>query len=171
MPCADCVRLNEIKSVPGIRDTFYKHSTETCIENFFLSLKKKTTYGKLSKEINPEVTLGIFLLLLPFWGSPKEKMVSSGLLGVEGGLILEGDPVPSRLSFRMSRSLKLRRSEFCRKKMGLESNWGRRQNGRVKMNWYSASSNQALQETIVKAPIPLNTKKKSWSIWLADWQV
>lgn len=49
--------------------------------------------------------------------------MSSGLLGVEGGLILDGDPVPSRLSFRMSGSLKLRRSEFCRKKMGLESNW------------------------------------------------
>lgn len=78
------------------------------------------------KRESPRFTLGIFLLLLPFWGSPKEKKVSSGLLGVEGGLILDGDPVPSRLSFRMSRSLKLRRSEFCRKKMGLESNWKRR---------------------------------------------
>lgn len=75
------------------------------------------------KREKPRFTLGIFLLLFPFWGSPKEKKVSSGLLGVEGGLILDGDPVPSRLSFRMSGSLKLRRSEFCRKKMGLESNW------------------------------------------------
>lgn len=49
--------------------------------------------------------------------------MSSGLLGVEGGLILDGDPVPSRLSFLMSGSLKLRRSEFCLKKVGLESNW------------------------------------------------
>lgn len=81
------------------------------------------------KRESPRFTLGIFLLLLPFWGSPKEKKVSSGLLGVEGGLILDGDPVPSRLSFRISGSLKLRRSEFCRKKIGLESNWkGRRSN-------------------------------------------
>lgn len=47
--------------------------------------------------------------------------MSSGLLGVEGGLTLEGDPVPSRLSFLVSRSLKFLLSEFCRKKAGLDN--------------------------------------------------
>lgn len=47
--------------------------------------------------------------------------MSSGLLGVEGGLIREGDDMPaSLLVLRSSRSLKLRRSEFCLKKPGLE---------------------------------------------------
>lgn len=65
------------------------------------------------------LTLGIFLFFLPFCGSPRLKKVSSGLLGVEGGLILEGDPYPSRLSFLVSSSLKFLLSEFCRKKAGL----------------------------------------------------
>lgn len=46
--------------------------------------------------------------------------MSSGLLGVEGGLIRDGDEMPSLLIFRSSRILKLRLSEFCRKKPGFE---------------------------------------------------
>lgn len=47
--------------------------------------------------------------------------MSSGLLGVEGGLIREGEEMPVSLPvLRSSRSLKLRRSEFCLKKPGLE---------------------------------------------------
>lgn len=52
--------------------------------------------------------------------------MSSGLLGVEGGLIRDGDGMPvSLVVLRSSRSLKLRRSEFCLKKPGLEENWWR----------------------------------------------
>lgn len=51
--------------------------------------------------------------------------MSSGLLGVEGGLILEGEEMPVSLPvLRSSRSLKLRRSEFCLKKPGLVESWG-----------------------------------------------
>lgn len=46
--------------------------------------------------------------------------MSSGLLGVEGGLVLSGDPVPSRLSFLVSNSLKFLLSEFCRKNADLD---------------------------------------------------
>lgn len=47
--------------------------------------------------------------------------MSSGLLGVEGGLIREGEEMPvSLLVLRSSGTLKLRRSEFCLKKPGLE---------------------------------------------------
>lgn len=47
--------------------------------------------------------------------------MSSGLLGVEGGLIREGEEMPvSLLVLRSSGILKLRRSEFCLKKPGLE---------------------------------------------------
>lgn len=50
--------------------------------------------------------------------------MSSGLLGVEGGLMREGEEMPvSRLALRGSRSLKLRRSEFCLKKTGFEESW------------------------------------------------
>lgn len=50
--------------------------------------------------------------------------MSSGLLGVEGGLMREGEDMPvSLLVLRSSRSLKLRRSEFCLKKPGLEDSW------------------------------------------------
>lgn len=65
------------------------------------------------------VTLGIFFFFLPFCRSPRLKNVSSGLLGVEGGLALTGDPVPSRLSFLVSSSLKFLLSEFCRKNADL----------------------------------------------------
>lgn len=74
----------------------------------------------LNMKLVASLTLGIFLFFLPFCGSPRLKKVSSGLLGVEGGLILEGDPVPSRLSFLVSSSLKFLLSEFCRKKAGLD---------------------------------------------------
>lgn len=68
-------------------------------------------------------TFGIFLRLR-LDGSPERQGVSSGLLGVEGGLIREGEEMPVSLVFlRSSRSLKLRRSEFCRKKAGLEESW------------------------------------------------
>ncbi len=51
--------------------------------------------------------------------------MSSGLLGVEGGLIREGEEMPvSLLVLRSSRSLKLRRSEVCLKNPGLEESWG-----------------------------------------------
>lgn len=64
-------------------------------------------------------TFGIFLRLR-LYGSPDRQGVSSGLLGVDGGLILyEVDTTPS-LVLRASRSLKLRRSEVCLKKPGLE---------------------------------------------------
>lgn len=46
--------------------------------------------------------------------------MSSGLLGVEGGLALTGDPAPSRLGFRVSSSLKFLLSEFCRKNADLD---------------------------------------------------
>lgn len=43
--------------------------------------------------------------------------MSSGLLGVDGGLTRDGDAIPPVL--RSSSNLKLRRSEFCLKKPGL----------------------------------------------------
>lgn len=68
-------------------------------------------------------TFGIFLRLR-LYGSPERQGVSSGLLGVEGGLIREGEEMPvSLVVLRSSRSLKLRRSEFCLKKAGLEESW------------------------------------------------
>lgn len=75
----------------------------------------------LHTQLVASLTLGIFLFFLPFCGSPRLNKVSSGLLGVEGGLILEGDPVPSLLSFLVSSSLKFLLSEFCRKKTGLDN--------------------------------------------------
>lgn len=86
-----------------------------------LLLQRKEGGGTDGKEAAASVTLGIFFFFLPFCGSPRLKNVSSGLLGVEGGLVLEGDPVPSRLSFLVSRSLKFLLSEFCRKKVGLDN--------------------------------------------------
>lgn len=83
------------------------------------SFAGKGTY--LHTKFAASLTLGIFLFFLPFCGSPRLKKVSSGLLGVEGGLILEGDPYPSRLSFLVSSSLKFLLSEFCRKKAGLDN--------------------------------------------------
>lgn len=63
-------------------------------------------------------TLGIFFRLR-LYGSPDRHGVSSGLLGVDGGLIrYEGDTQMS-LVLRTSSSLKLRRSEVCLKKAGL----------------------------------------------------
>lgn len=48
--------------------------------------------------------------------------MSSGLLGVEGGLMREGEEIPvSLLVLRSSGTLKLRRSELCLKKPGLDS--------------------------------------------------
>lgn len=82
--------------------------------------RKGGTY--LNTKFAASLTLGIFLFFLPFGRSPRLKKVSSGLLGVEGGLILEGDPIPSRLSFLVSSSLKFLLSEFCRKKAGLDNN-------------------------------------------------
>lgn len=65
-------------------------------------------------------TLGIFLRLR-LYGSPERQGVSSGLLGVEGGLMREDVEMPaSLLILRSSRSLKLRLSEVCLKKPGLE---------------------------------------------------
>lgn len=65
-------------------------------------------------------TLGIFLRLR-LYGSPDRQGVSSGLLGVDGGLIRYEDAMlPSLVLFGTSSSLKLRRSEVCRKKAGLE---------------------------------------------------
>lgn len=65
-------------------------------------------------------TLGIFLRLR-LYGSPERQGVSSGLLGVEGGLIREdAEMLVSLLILRSSRSLKLRLSEVCLKKPGLE---------------------------------------------------
>lgn len=50
--------------------------------------------------------------------------MSSGLLGVEGGLIREGEEMPaSLLVLRGSGALKLRRSEFCLKKLDFETSW------------------------------------------------
>lgn len=47
--------------------------------------------------------------------------MSSGLLGVDGGLTRDRDAMPPSLPvLRSSNSLKLRRSEFCLKKPGLE---------------------------------------------------
>lgn len=66
------------------------------------------------------ITLGIFFFFLPFCRSPRLKNVSSGLLGVEGGLVLSGDPAPSRLSFLVSNSFKFLLSEFCRKNADLD---------------------------------------------------
>lgn len=84
-------------------------------------LSQRKGHAHLSMKLVATITLGIFLFFLPFCGSPRLKKVSSGLLGVEGGLILEGDPVPSRLSFLVSSSLKFLLSEFCRKKAGLDN--------------------------------------------------
>lgn len=71
-------------------------------------------------------TFGIFLRLR-LYGSPERQGVSSGLLGVEGGLMREEEEIPvSLLIFRSSSSLKLRRSEVCRKKPGLEESWWRK---------------------------------------------
>lgn len=68
-------------------------------------------------------TLGIFLRLR-LQGSPDRHGVSSGLLGVEGGLILEGEEMPaSRFVLRSSGALRLARSEFCLKKLDFESSW------------------------------------------------
>lgn len=75
----------------------------------------------LNTKLVAGLTLGSFLFFRPFCRSPRLKKVSSGLLGVEGGLVLEGDPVPSRLSFLVSSSLKFLLSEFCRKKAGLDN--------------------------------------------------
>lgn len=50
--------------------------------------------------------------------------MSSGLLGVDGGLMREGEETPASLPvLRSSRSLKLRLSELCLKKPGLEESW------------------------------------------------
>lgn len=46
--------------------------------------------------------------------------MSSGLLGVEGGLMREEEEMPVSLVLRSSRSLKLLRSEVCLKKPGFE---------------------------------------------------
>lgn len=65
-------------------------------------------------------TFGIFLRRR-LYGSPDRHGVSSGLLGVDGGLTRDGDAMPPSLPvLRSSSSLKLRRSEFCLKKPGLE---------------------------------------------------
>lgn len=65
-------------------------------------------------------TLGIFLRLR-LYGSPERQGVSSGLLGVDGGLIREdAEMLVSLLILRSSRSLKLRLSDVCLKKPGLE---------------------------------------------------
>lgn len=71
------------------------------------------------KGLSDSYTLGIFLRLR-LYGSPERQGVSSGLLGVEGGLIREEEEMPVSLVLRSSRSLKLRRSELCLKKPGLE---------------------------------------------------
>lgn len=67
-----------------------------------------------------DCTFGIFLRRR-LYGSPDRHGVSSGLLGVDGGLTRDGDAMPPSLPvLRSSNSLKLRRSEFCLKKPGLE---------------------------------------------------
>lgn len=93
-------------------------SAQTPLQNFFC--RKGSDY--LNMKLAASLTLGIFFFFLPFGRSPRLKKVSSGLLGVEGGLILEGDTIPSRLSFLVSSSLKFLLSEFCRKKAGLDNN-------------------------------------------------
>lgn len=71
-------------------------------------------------------TLGIFLRLR-LYGSPERQGVSSGLLGVEGGLIREDvEMLVSLLILRSSRSLKLRLSEVCLKKPGLQESWSKK---------------------------------------------
>lgn len=64
-------------------------------------------------------TFGIFLRLR-LYGSPDRHGVSSGLLGVDGGLIRYEDDTLLSLVLRTSSSLKLRRSEVCLKRAGFE---------------------------------------------------